>query len=73
MKSKWIHVITWLLCLALMAGLVYIVREDKKSREDLYARLEEQAAALEKEDSEYNYTIAARTGQFLEMDFDIDK
>ena len=52
MKSKWIHVITWLLCLALMAGLVYIVREDKKSREDLYARLEEQAAALEKEDSE---------------------
>ena len=28
---------------------------------------------LEKEDSEYNYSIAARTGQFLEMDFDIDK
>ncbi len=45
----------------------YFIEKDSEDGNEVYE------IYLEKEDSEYNYTIAARTGQFLEMDFDIDK
>lgn len=51
-KKNWIQVIVWGLCVAVMAGLVYIVREDRRNRQELIAQLQQHAAMLAKEDSD---------------------
>lgn len=51
-KVKWLHIMAWVLCVALAGGLLFVVREDNRKNAEHIAQLQKQAEELEQTDSE---------------------
>ena len=57
-RDNWIRVIVWALCIAIMAGGVYIIREDRRNYRERIEELQRQAAALKEVDDEKSKAAA---------------
>lgn len=51
-KKNWFHVIAWILCIILAGGLLYIVRDDNKKKNERILQLQQQANDREQTDNE---------------------
>lgn len=50
-KRYWFQIAAWAVCAALLAGLVFVVREDRRKTRERYAALQEQAEEAERTES----------------------